>query len=297
MSTNEGKGSLASISRGVGEHLLALGILSIVSMVGPWLLLTFWPWAQANRALVTVGTLVLFALIIIVLMTLYVTTRIQKGLLSYKAIVKGCGIEGFHPLKTPEEKKAGWDACVERISEVRHGELCLAVFTGAATFACEPKPGDENHPSPLRKALDEHRGDLRILLMQTHCPAWEQTIKEFGRGDDDAEADFRSELEKGYKKARKFCEYLARKPASQLKSIEVRVYDRPPLWKLIIMGNHIWLQHYIPGQRADDLPAYVLLRNADGGLGYPLESVFEYRWQLSESGTIVHRDKHDRRIV
>lgn len=286
------------LGREVSVHLIAMAIASAIStFVIPGLLLSLVPWAQANRVIVIVGALNLFALSCIVLVMVYSIGRTQKGLLSYKAMVKSCGIEGFHPLKTPDEKKAGWGACVERIAEVRHGELCLAVFTGASTFACSPKEGEENHRSPLREALDQHKGDLKILLMQTGCPAWEQCIKEFAKGDEAEEKKFRIELEDGYHKAWKFCDSLARKQPTQLRSIEVRAYDRPPLWKLVLMGNYMWLQHYIPGQRADDRPAYVVRRGVDGGMAYPLESVFDYRWQLSKGRVVIHRDEHNERIV
>lgn len=283
--------------RGVTEHLSAIGIACLVStFVIPATLLSFMPWAQAHRTIVVFVALNLFALTSMVLLAVHIIARMQKGLLGYKAIVQSCGIQGFHPLETPEEKKAGWGACVERIAEVRRTELCLAVFTGASTFSGEPRDAAQNYP-PLRKALEDHKGALRILVMQPECAAWEQYIQEFGRGNRAAEEQFRDELKTAYEWTLRFCDHLARKQAYQLKSIEVRTYDRPPLWKLVITGNHIWLQHYIQGRRADDLPAYVVRRDIDGGLAYPLESVFEYRWQLSKDRVVVHRDDNNQRIV
>lgn len=294
----QGDDRVRHLGQAVSEHLTGIGIASLIAtFVIPALLLSFLPWAKSHPTIVIFGALNLFALTSIVLLTLRITVRMQKGLLSYKAIVKSCGIEGFHPLKTPQEKKAGWGACVERIAEARRNELCLAVFTGASTFSGELRQGEENPLPPLRKALEDHKGDLRILVMQTGCPAWEQSIQEFGKGDVAEERRFRLELEAAYEGTLKFCDYLARKQAHQLRSIEVRAYDRPPLWKLVIMGNHIWLQHYIQGKRADDLPAYVVRRDVDGGLAYPLESVFQYRWQLSKGRVVVHRDAENKRIV
>lgn len=280
----------------VTKQFVARVIASIAAFFTvPWLLL-YLPWAKDRWTWIVFGALGVFALAAIILLIIYFARRIQKGLFGYKALAQSCGIEGFHPLTTADEKNAGWGVCVDRMAEARHGELCLAVFTGASTFACESRQGEENRRSPLRDALDRHKRDLRILLMQKGCEAWEQCIKEFGKGDETEEQKFRVELEAGHKKARKFCEGLAQKPVFQLRSIEVREYDRPPLWKMVLMGNYLWLQYYVPGERSDDRPAYVIRCDVPGGMAYPLQSVFEYRWKMSEKRVLLHRDRYNRRM-
>lgn len=213
-----------------------------------------------------------------------------KELLPYKSIGESCGIEGIHPLKTAEEKKAGWEACVEKIGVVRYDTVRIAVFTGASTFTTLPtQDNTESHQAPLRKALDDHEGRLEILLMQPDCDAWKQCIGEFAKRNKPKEEVFRQELRTAYQAAYEFCNTLADKPWYELMSIEVRVYDRPPLWKMLIMGQYIWLQHYARGAPVDGLPAYVVRRGVKGGMAYALQSVFDYRWK--NSSVVIHRDE------
>lgn len=242
--------------------------------------------------IIGVAVLVLVAVAAAAFLTLSVTRRKQQELLWYKAIATTCGIEGFHPLKTADEKKAAWSALGDKLRDAFDGELCVNVITGASTFACETQQGEENRRSPLRDALANHQGDLRILIMQKGCDAWKQCVKEFGKGDPTFEEMFRAELEGGFRNAVKFCAELARKPTQELRSIEVREYDRAPLWKMILIKKYIWVQYYIPGERVDDRPAYVINRGMRGGMAHPLENVFDYRWRLSKDKVLLRR-KYD----
>lgn len=283
-------GELRELGRHVVAHLIAAGIVGAITTA----VVKFLPWAQLHRTLVIIAALNVFTLICIALAAVYATGRNKGSLLRYKSIAESCGIEGFHSLQTPEEKEAGWAACTDKIKKVSKGELRIAVFTGASTFSYESKQA--NHLSPLREAVLEHKGDLKILMMQKGCDAWRQCIERFGSGD--KAARYRQELEDGYDRALDFCDGLAKTKPYDLRSIEVRAYDRPPLWKMVFMGTeHIWLQYYIPGQHVDDRPAYIVNCAVPGGMAHPLESVFDYRWEMSKDRVLVHRDETGKRIV
>jgi hypothetical protein len=175
------------------------------------------------------------------------------------------------------------------MADCADGEICIVVATGKTTFAC-------SH-SPLRAALNAHRGALRILILQRDCLAYDQRIRELAGDELGREASVREEFADALDSATDFFISLAKKPPRLLKSIEVRAYDRPAIWKLVITTGHIWLQHYIPKQPADDSPAYVLRRGIPGGLASPLDSVFEFRWSVGADKVLLHRDQYDRRVV
>lgn len=55
--------------------------------------------------------------------------------------------------------------------------------------------------------------------------------------------------------------------------------DEPPLLKLAVLGDRIWLKHYHPGLSADTLPEYVIENRQGSGELYPI--FYEYfmsRW-------------------
>jgi hypothetical protein len=273
-----------------------LASVAVAGLTALWFWASAQPWAKTHLPIVlAIGALNLIALTVAAFVIMRITRRKQKELLWYKAIANTCGIEGFHPLTTPEEKKSGWGALVDKLGAALDGELCLAVITGASTFACESQQGEENRRSPLRDAIDNHQGELRILLMQKGCEAWKQCIKEFGKGDPTYEDMFRAELEGGFRNAVRFCAALAGKSETKLRSIEVREYDRAPLWKMILVKKYIWVQYYIPGERVDDRPAYMVSRAMRGGLAHPLENVFDYRWRISKDNVLVRR-RHEEQV-
>ena len=294
---NEGrKGFLRVKWQSLWEHILAAIAAKyfleamVIVLGGVSFVAWFWLLIRENWQ-IAVGSVVVFIPYIILWRRNARTTSAQIAeLLPYKSLAESCGFEGYRSLKTPLEKKAGWGDWVARTNA--YDELSLAVFTGASTFAYDDskEEGEKKHFSPLREALERHQGHLKILLMQTDCPAWEQCITAFGNGDAGEEQTYRTALEVGYQKAFDFCHHLARKRPDQLKSIEVRTYDRPPLWKMAIMGNFIWLQHYFPGEHVDDRPAYIVRRGVAGGMAHSLKSVFDYRWETGK--TVIHRDEN-----
>lgn len=271
-------------------------LLTAVAFAGVaalWMWASSQSWAEMRpKLMVGIGALAIVVFGMTAFVVMSITRRKQKELLWYKAIAGTCGIEGFHPLKSLEDKKAGWGALVDKLRDALNGELCLTVITGASTFACESQRGEENRRSPLREAIDRHQGDLRILILQKGCDAWKQCVKEFGKGDPAYEDMFRAELEGGFRNAVKFCAALARKSATELRSIEVREYDRAPLWKMILVKKYIWVQYYIPGERVDDRPAYVINRSVRGGIAHAFENVFDHGWRRSKERVLVRR-KHD----
>jgi hypothetical protein len=61
---------------------------------------------------------------------------------------------------------------------------------------------------------------------------------------------------------------------------------------MVIFGNYLWLQHYVAGKPASDMPAYVFRRERSDSMTPPLERVFEFRWKWGESMVLLHRDRN-----
>jgi hypothetical protein len=63
------------------------------------------------------------------------------------------------------------------------------------------------------------------------------------------------------------------------KDIRLKLYADPPHLKLIILGDHLWMQHYHPGIDVRSMPTYAFTHNqAPGSLYAPLYEYFTRRW-------------------
>lgn len=63
------------------------------------------------------------------------------------------------------------------------------------------------------------------------------------------------------------------------KSVTLKLYADPPLLKLVILGDHLWLQHYHADLDVEAMPEYVLRRNGKAHGLYSLYAhYFAQRW-------------------
>lgn len=263
---------------------------ALVTLLPPfavWRALVF-PWVNEHRQTIFAWSLLPSILSAFVVPILLYNRSIKRELLAYKSITKSCGIEGFWHFTTEENKDEGWSDCNTKLAESPMGELCIAGLTGAHTFA---DPG-----SPLRQALEKHQGPVRILLIDRDSRAFQERIKDMAGDDPDAQARHEGDYRNRLDSALRFCVKLAEKHP-KLKSIEVRAYDRPAIWKMVIFGNYLWLQHYVAGKPGSDAPAYMLSRG--GTLSHPMERVFEFRWGWAKDRekVLLHRDERGNWIV
>jgi hypothetical protein len=260
---------------------LGLGTVLTVVFAGwmPWLI-AHWPqilWAISP-------TITASAMVTVILRN---KKRIQVELLDYKSIVESCGIEGFWDFSTQAEKARGWNECTTKMAEDRFGEICIAGLTGEHTFAAEG--------SPLRETLLQHEGDIKILLIDESSPAFKERVMEMsGTADEsknkyiDCEWDYSGRLYR----ALRFCVELGDgQTGTRPRSIEVRAYDRPAIWKIIMFGNYVWLQHYVPGMPGSESSAYMFLRGRSDTMTRPLERIFRFRWDWSAKRVLAHRNE------
>jgi hypothetical protein len=86
------------------------------------------------------------------------------------------------------------------------------------------------------------------------------------------------------------------------KSVRLKFYADPPLVKLVILGDFLWLQHYHPDLNVRTMPEYVLKYNPnDHGLYTFYYHYFVQRWSSCHVGDydfdrdeLVYRDSQGR---
>jgi len=268
----------------IGTALGAGTVLSVIFF--GWI-----PWLLAHWVVILV--VILWAIVPPIMATVVVAVsfrnkdQIQIELLENKSIVESCGIEGFWDFSTQEEKAEGWTECTAKMAEDRHGELCIAGLTGEHTFAADG--------SPLRETLLQHQGDIKILLIDEHSPAFKERVMEMsGTTDESSSGYIDAEWEYSFRlyKALRFLVELGSRPiAPRPRSIEVRAYQRPAIWKIIMCGNYLWLQHYVPGRAGSESPAYMFRRGRSDTMTRPLERIFAFRWNWPPKKVLLHRDE------
>jgi len=77
---------------------------------------------------------------------------------------------------------------------------------------------------------------------------------------------------------RKSIDFLKVLKAAQ-KNVRLKLYPDPPFFKMTILGDYIWLQHYQPGLDVQGMPKYVFKHDPNlGSLFFPFYQYFLGRW-------------------
>ncbi len=83
------------------------------------------------------------------------------------------------------------------------------------------------------------------------------------------------------------------------KEVKLKLYSDPPLLKVVILDDFVWIQHYHAGLDIDAMPEYVFKHDQNlGSLYIPFYRYFMMRWNSSaapeydlESDELVYRDR------
>jgi len=94
-------------------------------------------------------------------------------------------------------------------------------------------------------------------------------------------------LEKYRAEVRQSIELLKRLKAIG-KAVKLKLYSDPPLIKLVILGDYLWLQHYHTDLDIQNMPEYVLQHNLKGHGLYTL--CYQYFVQSWESTRVPEYD-------
>jgi hypothetical protein len=264
--------------------------LLIAGGAGAWLLKVYQFVAQGNpyRA----GVFALFGLVALVAIIAGITA-LGRQLLQrrkFNLILEGCGIKGWWERKTPEEVAESWNYCTEKLLQQGSKQIFIGGMTGARTFACAAGPGKQE--APLRNALIKHRGEIRILLVNRNSRVFEERVKELAEASDRDIEELALEMTNELRESLQFCRTLGAGASSQHKSIELRVFNVAPIFKIVLFGDYLWLKHYRPDNHVEDTSACFITNDPPDKRGSslyrPFELVFDKRW-AREEGQVLYR--------
>ncbi len=177
-------------------------------------------------------------------------------------VATGAGLVSFFPRRGRRAQSR-----IKKLKE-KHGTgrtILVIGSRGAGTFV--DQVGD------LSTVLGKCLG-ARILLVNPYSQEASTRIRAIAHPEYTLET-FREEV-------RQSIELLKRLKAIG-KTVKLKLYSDPPLIKMVILGDYLWLQHYHADLDIQNMPEYVLRHNRkDHGLYTLCSHYFVQRWENTE---------------
>ena len=174
----------------------------------------------------------------------------------------GAGLVSFFPRRGRRAQSR-----IKKLKE-KHGTGRTVMVIGSSGYGTfVDQMGD------LSTVLEKCLG-AKILLVNPYSPEASTRIRAIAHPDFTLE-NFREEV-------RQSIELLKRLKAIG-KAVKLKLYSDPPLVKLVILGDYLWLQHYHTDLDVQTMPEYVLQHNLkDHGLYTLCYQYFVQRWESTE---------------
>ncbi len=197
---------------------------------------------------------------------------------SLAAAANGAGLVSFFPRRT-----RGAQRRITQLKEEQGAGRTISIIgsSGHSTFV--------DQVGGLSSVLDKCLG-ARIMLVNPYSQEASARIQAINHPEFTLER-FRDEV-------RQSIELLKRLKAMG-KAVKLKFYADPPLMKMVILGDYLWLQHYPADLDVRTMPEYVLRHNRkDHGLYTLYAHYFVQRWESAEipeydldTDELVHRSR------
>jgi len=261
--------------------ILAIAIAFSLPAAAKFILYQWWPQVLTNSNLM-LATEVTFAALLVLIF------NYARGALKNRVLVDSTKLASLVYARSKEGWLARWreGLLLRNIPIAR--DACILSVTGFDTFALKD--------SPFSTVL-ESAYEIRVML-----------VNPVSRG---AQTRANSLPDENYTPYRLFEEiktsvdYL-RKLHKMGKKISLKFYDQPPFWKLVILGEHVWVQYCDPGWEINVSPEYVFALNTKNprhGLFTPFYMHFLEKWSEPkhpeydfEKDELVYRNSTDGKI-
>jgi hypothetical protein len=174
----------------------------------------------------------------------------------------GAGLVSFFPIRGRRAQRK-----IKKLKE-KHGTGRTVMVIGSSGYGTfVDQMGD------LSTVLEKCLG-AKILLVNPYSQEASTRIRAIAHPDFTLE-NFREEVKQSI-------ELLKRLKAIG-KAVKLKLYSDPPLVKLVILGDYLWLQHYHTDLDVQTMPEYVLQHNLkDHGLYTLCYQYFVQRWESTE---------------
>ncbi len=242
-------------------HILVIALSAGIALLlptGARQFLSLWSRVEQNKlSLIAVEMTVA---ILLIAGFSYVHRSIRDRTLA--AAATGAGLVSFSP-----RRACGAQRRIKRLKEEQGTGRTIMVMgsSGHSTFV--DQVGD------LSSVLDKCLG-AKILLVNPYSPEASARIRAVAHPEYTLAA-FRDEVRQSIA--------LLKRLRAMGKAVKLKLYADPPLVKMVILGDYLWLQHYHADLDVQTMPEYVLRHNRkDHGLYTLYAHYFEQRWESAE---------------
>lgn len=252
---NRGWWGLRQVTLHVVITLLALGVAFSLPIAAQYILYHWWPLVASDASLLLASEIGLAALLVLFfnLWRIASENRIKGKVADIAALVYA-------------RHRANWltrwreRSLVKKLPVAR--DAFVLTLTGYDTFA------DRNSLlcEPLQSAYE-----IRVMLLNPAARGAEKRINSLPQ--EITQQSYAEEVEASI-------DYLATL-RTQGKKVTLKFYDHEPFWKLVVLGDHLWVQYCHSGFEVKSEPEYVFALNPDNprlGLFVPFYMYFLEQW-------------------
>lgn len=220
--------------------------------------LAFWSRVEHDKLSLIAVEMAVAILLIICLNYLHRSIRDR----ALATVATGAGLVSFFPRRT-----RGAQQRIKKLKEEQGIGRTIMIIgsSGYSTFV--DQVGD------LSSVLDKCLG-AKILLVNPYSQEASLRIRAIDHPEVTL-ATFREEVRQSIA--------LLKRLKAMGKAVKLKLYSDPPLMKMVILGDYLWLQHYHADLDVEIMPEYVLRHNRrDHGLYTLYAHYFEHRWESPE---------------
>ncbi len=266
----------------IGYHIIVLCLSAGIAMSLPIVARNFLDyWTKVVKEKVSLVTLEIAVAVLLIILMTYIRRSWKDRKLAKMAI--DAGFVSFFPHRARRAEDG-----IRRIRETQGRGRTVMIIGSSGYDTLRDQVGD------LSTVLDKCMG-ANIMLVNPLSQGASARIR--------AIADPMMSIEKYREGVKQSIELLKRLKAVG-KSVKLKLYSDPPLLKLVILGDYLWMQHYHTDLDIQEMPEYVLRHNAnDHGLYTVCYQYFVQRWERTEipeydldTDELVYRDQNSREV-
>lgn len=261
--------------------LLAIGIAFALPVAAQFILYQWWPRVEADSNLLLTTEIGLASFLVLLF-------NLAKVSWDHRRYVASAKLASLAYARSNTSWLSRWRerALFRRLPVTR--DACVLTVTGFDTFV---------HKSSRFKSVLETAYEIRVMLVNPAGRGARLRVDSLPPGKSDFAA-FREEVEASIA-------YLGtlRKTG---KKVTLKFYDHQPFWKVVVLGDHVWVQYCHGGCEIKQTPEYVFSlhhRNPTRGLFVPFYMYFLEKWDEPQhpdfdfdTRELVYRDAAGREI-
>ena len=245
----------------LGFHIVVVALSAGIALSLPSIarnFLAYWSHVE-NEKIFLVSVEIIVAIVLIIFFN-YLWLSFQDRRLA--KVAAGAGLVSFSPSRSRHAQRR-----IRALKE-KHGMGRSVMVIGSTGYETFVDP-ESYFRTVLQKCLWAN-----ILLLNPYSEEASIRVEAISHPD--------FTLERFREEGRKTIELLKRLKATG-KDVKLKFYSDPPLVKLVILGDYLWLQHYHTSLEVRTMPEYVFQHNLmDRGLYTLFYQYFVKRWENPE---------------